>query len=428
MKRNGRTPACFTVLPAILVFLSCATPPYSVNTARTVPEDFFGASPYKRGGVGPEDFELLDRQGVIWMRRDCSWNILEPEPGKWDFSSWDVYVDDSKAAGKKLIAILAYDAPWLNSEKSIAPEDLPHYLNYVEKVVTRYKGRIDAYEIWNEPNINRFWKRSDKDFFTLSGAAAQLIRRIDPGARILAGSLVRAPSGYARRLFKSGAMDYADALSFHPYAMNPGGSVRLYDKLAKLTAEFDFPGELWITEVGYPTGGWYPSMVLEKNFPRDIVKTLAGFAAREVRVLSWFEFKEDYNKGEAPSRLNSEYYFGLLHYDRSPKNGFEAYGLCARHLAGTEYRPDWPLRRNLPGRTVALGFKGPGGENTLIIWNEWGGAVPALLTLPGGEQCRWDISSGEGRPLGAVTEISIGKTPLFFTWKGDAPSLEPRRR
>jgi hypothetical protein len=178
-----------------LAAMSCAAPPYSTGAARQVPADFFGMTPYQND-MTAGDFELLDELGVTWQRRTCRWGGLELRPGEWNFSSWDRYVDDSKAAGKKLIAILAYDTPWIHKGKNvrdtIGSQELPHYLNYVETVVTRYKGRIDAYEIWNEPNmLNRFWKGSDKDFFTMTIATAQVIRRIDPDARILAGSLWR---------------------------------------------------------------------------------------------------------------------------------------------------------------------------------------------------------------------------------------------
>jgi hypothetical protein len=418
------------VFLACLAVLSCATPPYSTGAARQIPEDFFGMTPYQRSDMTAEDFELLDELGVVWQRRTCRWSSLEPRPGEWDFSSWDSYVDDSKAAGKKLIAILAYDTPWIYNRKTagddIGPEELPHYLNYVETVTARYKGRIDAYEIWNEPNmLNYFWKGSDDDFFTMTIAAAQVIRRTDPHAKILAGSLWRVPGGFIRRLFKSGVMDHADALSFHPYAVNPRGAVKLYDKLAGILEEFNYSGEVWITEVGYPTGGWYPTVVWEENFPRDIVKTLAGLAVRNVRVLVWYEFKDSYNRGEAPSRWNSESFFGLSYLDHTRKNGFEAWGLCGRYLAGSEYRPDLPERQGLPDRIVSLCFRNAGGQNTLILWNESGGTLKARIVLPGTDQTLHDLSTGQGRRLAVETEHAIGRNPLFFTWTEDSGTVAP---
>jgi hypothetical protein len=422
-----RFPGLVPALLACLSVLSCATPLYQIRGARQVPADFFGMTPYQGHDITAEDFELLDELGVIWQRRTCRWSSLEPHPGEWDFSSWDRYVDDSKATGKKLIAILAYDTPWIYNKETagdnIGPEELPHYLNYVETVVSHYKGRIDAYEIWNEPNmLDYFWKGSDEDFFAMTIAAAHVIRRTDPDARILAGALWRVPDSFIRKLFKSGAMDHADALSFHPYAVNPGGAVKLYDKLAGILEELDYRGEVWITEIGYPTGGWYPTKVWEKNFPRDIVKTLAGLATRNVRVLIWYEFQDSYNRGEAPSRWNSESFFGLSYLDHTRKNGFEAWALCGRYLAGAEYLPDWPIRQDLPDRTVTLCFRGSGGENTLILWNERGGAVKARIILPGTGQTLHDISTGKGRLITAETEHKIGETPLFFTWREESGS------
>jgi hypothetical protein len=154
----------------------------------------------------------------------------------------------------------------------------------------------------------------------------------------------------------------------------------------------------------------------EEHFPGYIVKTLAGLATSNARVLIWYEFKDSYNRGEAPSRWNSENFFGISYMDHTRKNGFEAWGLCGRYLAGAEYRPDWPERRDLPERTVSLCFRGPGGESTLILWNERGGTVKARITLPGTGQTLHDLSTGLGRPLAAETEHTIGKTPLFFTW------------
>ncbi|MDR1566856.1 MAG: beta-galactosidase [Treponema sp.] len=416
--------ACAAVICcAVLASLSCATPPYSAGEAREVPQDFFGIIPFQRDLV-PRDFEMMDELGVVWQRRTCRWSSLEPRQGEWDFSGWDAYVNDSKAAGNKLLAILAYDTAWLhgkeNAPQKITPEELPHYLNYVETVVSRYKGRIDAYEIWNEPNIS-FWKGPEEDFFAMTRAAAQKIRELDPDAKIVGGSFWRAPRGFVKRIFESGALDHVDAVSFHPYAVNPKGAVKLYDKLVKILEACHFTGEIWVTEVGYPTSGWYPTRVKEENFPTDIVKTLAGLATRRIRVLFWYELKDSYNRGEAPSRFNSEYYFGISYLDHSRKNGYYAWALCGQNLAGAEYLPELPERLGLPKRTVSLCFRGPGNKNTLILWNEWGGAVNVRVTLPGAGQTIYDISTGEGSPLGAEAELRITRTPLFITWIAEPP-------
>jgi len=325
----------------------------------------------------------------------------------------------SKSAGKKLLAILAYDTPWLFEEKNaprkITARELPRYLNYVETVVRRYKGKIDAYEIWNEPNLTEWYGTKD-EFITMTRAAIKVIRSIDPDAKILAGAFARVPKGFIRRMARAGVFDEADGISFHPYALNPEGVIRLCDSLTEVLAEENFSGEIWVTETGYPTKGWYPTRVSEKNFPSHIVKTLAGLAVRNIRVLLWYELFDLRKPDDVRSTWNSEDFFGIAYPNLTVKAGYRAFSLCGKNLAGKEYRPELPLREDLPGRTVSLCFTGE--ENTLLVWNESGASLSARLTLPGSDRRLYDINTGEYRALDEETEITITKTPLFFTWKG----------
>ena len=416
---------CPILFPLLCVIAACSSPPYSVDRGRLVPEDFFGIAAY-RTALEAEDFALLDDLGVVWQRRTCRWSSLESRPGAWDFSDWDNYVEDSLAAGKKLLAILAYDTPWLYEKKNapcaIGPKELLRYLAYVEKVVSRYRGKIGAYEIWNEPNMLK-WEGSQEDFFTMTLVAAKKIREIDPHALILAGSFWRVPESYIRRLFKSGVMDYVDAISFHPYAVNPKGAVQLYAKLEKLLAGLDYRGEVWVTEVGYPTGGWYPTWVREEHFPRYIIKTLAGLAVRNIRVMLWYELKDTYPRGQAPV-LDSECFFGITDLERKPKNGYHAWALCGRYLAGAEYRPAFPRRERLPAGIVSLYFS-KNGQGILILWNERGGTYKAKLALPGTEQILHNISTREQSPLSFLSTVAITENPLFITWQEDAAGNGP---
>ena len=407
----------FCFLP---VFISCATPVFQPNGSRTVPEDFFGIAPYNKR-LNPEDFALIDELGVVWQRRTCRWSSLETAPGNWDFSDWDNYVEISRNAGKKILAILAYDTPWVyeteNAPRRISSRELPLYLNYVETVVRRYRGKIDAYEIWNEPNMME-WYGSDQEFITMTRAAIKTIRSIDPDVKILAGSFWRVPKNFIRKMTRAGVFDEACGLSFHPYALSPAGAAELCDSMLKLLEEESFTGEIWVTELGYPTRGWFPTRVSEKKFPSHIVKTLASLAARNVKVLLWYELYDSRNPGEYCFTFNSEDFFGLAYPDNTVKAGYHAFSLCGKNLAGKEYQPGLPLRNDIPKRTVSFCFMGQDAENVLILWNERGGSFPAGLTLPGTDQRLYDISSGEYMTLGEETEITVTQTPLFFTWIG----------
>src|SRR5438132_1581089 len=72
------------------------------------------------------------------------------------------------------------------------PKDLQDYANFVRAVASRYKGRIRAYEIWNEPNLAREWcgkPPSGKEYVQLLKLAYETIKAADPTAWIISAGL-----------------------------------------------------------------------------------------------------------------------------------------------------------------------------------------------------------------------------------------------
>jgi hypothetical protein len=404
---------------SLFLLFSCAGLSFSVPESRLIPGDYFGIIPDHGEGPPDKEYAFLDELGAVWLRKTFYWTDFEYEMGVWDYSRYDEFVEAGKAAGKKLLAILAYDVPWIHQDsrrrRYITQAQLPYYLRYVEELVRRYKGKIDAYEIWNEPNWI-FWQGKREDFFELSRRAALKIREIDPEAIIVAGSFNRVPRRFIRGMFQAGAMEEADIISFHPYDLNPQGSVRLYDRFKKFLALQGYTGEIWATETGYPTGGWYPTRVSEDRFPAYIVKTLAGLAVRGAGTVFWYELCDTYNRQVKRSPLDSELYFGLAYPDYTPKKGAAAYALCGRFIAGTEYRPEFPVRNRIPPSVESLYFRGEGRRNTLILWNK--GIIPLRLaiTLPGTGQRLHDIVSGEGRNINEQSVLNIDSNPRIITW------------
>ncbi|MDR2470972.1 MAG: cellulase family glycosylhydrolase [Treponema sp.] len=404
-----------------LLLASCASASFAVPESRRVPEDFFGISP-DRTGLREEYMEKLDEFGAVWIRTTIHWNDVEPEEGQWRFDSWDEYVDRAEAANKKIMFILGFDNPWLYGDRrehrDLTEREIPYFLKYVEQVVGRYRDRVAAWEIWNEPDWV-FWNGSDEHFFALSAAAAKKIRETDPRAVILAGATSRFSKRFTRGLFDAGAMEHTDGFSIHPYGVNPLDTVRQIDKLQKLLDEYGYDKPIWISEVGYSTGPI--SFCPADQYPSYIVKTLSGLAARgTVRNAIWYELMNDYNPGEAPDPLNPLRHFGLIYPDRTHKPGAGAFALCAGYLAGAEYRPELPLREGAPKNITALYFRAKDGTNVLFLWNNHEGAARLRLAVDGtAEMFRHDIQSGRGAALAGGTVLAINREPVVITWTGE---------
>ena len=98
--------------------------------------------------------------------------------------------------------------------------EIERYLAYVQMVVTRLKGLVDGYELWNEPNANYdFYQRiTPEDYIKVAGLAIPLIRKIDPQAKIFLISAVCMNENsreYSMKILQSDVITLADAISLH---------------------------------------------------------------------------------------------------------------------------------------------------------------------------------------------------------------------
>jgi hypothetical protein len=357
----------FAVL-SLAFFASCASVSYPAQAA--IPADIAGTV-HAGDPVIPAENALMDDLGIVWVRNDFYWDQVEPKQGEWNFSRYDKMVEENKKSGRKILAILSFDNNWLykNGRRRdyISPKNLPLYINYVETVVTRYKGKVDAWEIWNEPNVPiRFWNGPAKDFFALSKAAAQKIKEVDPNAYVVAGAFFRSPSLFIKGMWKAGAMENVDALSLHPYSGTPNSMIRLYASFERLVRRLGFSGEIWVTEIGYPVAGYYPMTIKERMLGDYIIKTFCLLAAKGARTIFWYQLSESYIKENTPARFNSERFFGLSYKDFELRDGAESFSRIVKAIAGSEYlaaMPDsaGPKTAAKPGVT-AFYFKRPSGE------------------------------------------------------------------
>jgi hypothetical protein len=369
----------------------------------------------------PEEYALIHRLGVQWTLTTFNWTRIEPSENQWNFDFYDEYVDTANAAGIKIIGVLAYDVAWIHPDNErhryIPPDKLPFFLEYVRQTVAHFRGRVDAWCIWNEPNAY-FWQGSRDEYLVLARQSADALRETDPDVTLLGGAFTRNVSGlpkaYIRGLFESGAMEKADAVAFHPYELNPARTARLYRAFRAIAAEYGFADKIWVTEAGYPTGGWYPTATSEKNFPAYIVKTFVNLALNGAQKILWYQLFDP------PKRVsrNSEHFFGLVRSrDDYTSKGAEAFRLCALHLAGTIYRPDLPSREKLPRSLQTFYFEQPTGGGTLVLWKE-GATTQVTLQTPAGSAMH-DAVSGSSTPMPAETTITVGSMPVFVTWTGD---------
>ena len=135
-----------------------------------------------------------------------------------------------QAAGLKIVARLDNQPRWARRDGlfpgSGPPSNLNDWGDYVAQLAARYKGRIQAYEIWNEPNIDREWggPPSAREYTALLKVSYQAIKRADPGAIVITAGLsptthdgpqARPDAVFYREMYAAGAKGSFDMLGVH---------------------------------------------------------------------------------------------------------------------------------------------------------------------------------------------------------------------
>lgn len=187
-----------------------------------------------RGAFDPDRaYDKVAALGIKWARIQSGWERTEQVKGVYDFSWLDPIVDNLLKRGLIPWMNVSYGNP-LYTEKAkevfgsvgcppvATPEELQAWVNYVKALVKHFSGRIEYFEIWNEPDGKSCWKieRSGKVYGEMLIASAKAAKEVCPDIKIVGGVMNRPDIAWVADLFATGAGKYIDAFSYHNYKAN----------------------------------------------------------------------------------------------------------------------------------------------------------------------------------------------------------------
>jgi hypothetical protein len=236
------------------VALSTAIP---IQHAQVSP---FGVNAFLEQEADPAKREravkLASEAGFHWLRQEFTWEDIEIH-GKGDFedrrhephrSAWDKYdqiVDLAEQYHMELIVRISNPPEWTRALTATVgtfapPDNNQDFGDFVHVVVSRYKGRVHYYQLWNEPNVNPEWgvyPISPEKYTELLKTGAIAARAADPSVVIIAGALAATidlqphdTSGrnnlsdllFLQRMYDAGAAPYFDIASMQAYGLYSG--------------------------------------------------------------------------------------------------------------------------------------------------------------------------------------------------------------
>jgi hypothetical protein len=179
----------------------------------------------------PDEFVPAARDlGAGLIRAYVYWSQVEPEPGRYDWTSVDALRNQLTGSEEVWLTVCS-SSPWATREAAtfLPPspaKDIAAYAEFVHKLVARCRGRVRYWQCDNEPsNIGLTWAGTAEEYVTQLRALHGAVKRADPDALVVLGGcgydVFSSPAGSpARRFFDHLAdhgRDFFDVFDIHLY-------------------------------------------------------------------------------------------------------------------------------------------------------------------------------------------------------------------
>ncbi len=368
----------FVLLSTLLIILLAATavpvhsapPQASLNDAFGVNSHIASRYPIYETLDVPAD--TVRQLGAGWVREDFQISRIMPAPDRFDWGWHDRMVDLFQARGIQIIGLLNGPTPaWMHGQAGGArfiPPDPQTFARFAAAVVERYRGRIQYWEVWSEPDNAIYWHPGPDPaaYAALLRAASTAIKRADPNAQVISGSLVspQPAANFLRELANNGAWGAFDIIGLHPYTdpRSPEEGQIGVAGIGTVRGLADTLGAkpIWATEFGWSTGpadriagqGAPAQPAEQANY---LVRASVLLRAAGVDRIFWYNLKDT---------LPNNNLYGLVNFDASMANfdpalrkpAFTFFEVLARELADTG-----------PASLLDLGS-----ETTLIDFEQFG--------------------------------------------------------
>ena len=333
------------LLGSILVALASSLQPSAAALDATKPVPALGAQWHATWGNQTDadrtrELDIMQANGVEWLRIDVGWAMLQPRAGSYD-TNWAVpfvqkQIEAAKARGFKVLVTFWRTPDWANGGRGplVAPTDPQTYGDALGHFVKLWKGKVDAWEIWNEPNATEFLVGADPaQYVGLLKAGYRSAKAADPASTIVFGGTMYVDTDWIRRTYDAGAKGYFDVMAVHPYIGPANAGPETPDNgnrwtmmhtdalvtLMKNRGDGAMP--IWFTEYGWSTHSNTSTMkswelgVTEAQqadfFRRSVELTQARWP--QVTNMIWYNSR-DKNTGN----VHQDGY-GLMRRDFSPK-------------------------------------------------------------------------------------------------------------
>ncbi len=408
-KFSGAMHAALAAIPVVVVMACCGAVRLAPTGARPQPR---GARPYLQPfGIGADAHTGATRASLTkWIPqmqaigiRTCRsvnmwWGGIEPKPGKWNWANLDRQLAYMKAHHIQTGGLLLGNVKWDKKDRpgTLPVNDLPAWRAYVSAVVRHCQGKVNHWEVWNEPPNGTGPHQTPADYAKIVIATYNAAKAANPHCMVgLAAKSV--DINYLEQAIRAGAKDHFDYITLHPYealgnVMHQGQEavfMSMVPTLRKMLRAVD-PAQVHVpvvfTELGCNAS---PNPALQAD---ALVKAYTMGIAQGVACIDWFEGMD----GDSGP-------MGLLQANGAPRPAYTAMAQMIKYIGEHPVYLGWVLLR---GKDYGFVFHGPHGP-VLSAW------------APRGEQTKISFG-GRVRIINPLTgkairaaHYTLGATPIL---------------
>lgn len=362
---------------------------------------------------------LASLAGVNWVRDRMKWREMELAPGVLaQETTYDSAADIQARHGLKVLQVFHDTPPWAVSEEETRGRyvsDLRLAYQFCQAMARRFKGRVQAWEPWNEGNVSDFGGHTADEMCSYQKAAYLGFKAGDPNVVVCWNVSTAVPTAlHTQTVLENRTWPYFDTYNVHTYDW-PDSYERLWQPVR--TAACGRP--IWVTEsdrgIGYETPEPWCDLSPEGEIRKAEFMAQSYASSFHAGASRHFHFVLGHYH-EARNRVQ----FGLLRLDRTPRPSYVALAAVGRFLNGAQCLGRWIVPDEPQAHVYAFRARPDGRERcVLVAWAEmagdWGqrGKTSVDWELPAGLAID-SVYDYLGRSLGAAAPGSLRSAPVFM--------------
>lgn len=262
------------------------------------------------------ELPLIAGLGARTVRVEFPWALLEPRRGRYAWGRADYIVRAARRLGLEVQPVLVYSPGWAAPGRS-APPRARDWRGFVSAFARRYRSSIRHVELWNEPDLPRYWRATQGEYVrTILVPGYRAVKSASPRMQVIVGGPSRPDLAWIEALYRLGGGASFDVMAFHDYSADRRILEAARAVRALLAAHGQPRKPIWLGEYSVEEAG------LDDRNQTALVWTVLT-APAPLAMAQWYTLRDGFTMTCCPPARLGASHFGLVTSGYAKKRAYE---------------------------------------------------------------------------------------------------------